>query len=76
MAMPTSTIIATIAKFNLKKMKHEKRNSSFDSSNSINLSKDEKEGLNISNLVLEEVLNIDDIIGKMINYKNKSIFAV
>jgi hypothetical protein len=57
-------------------MKHEKRNSSFDSSNSINLSKDEKEGLNISNLVLEEVLNIDDIIGKMINYKNKSIFAV
>ena len=57
-------------------MKHEKRNSSFDSSNSINLSKDEKEGLNISFLVLEEVLNIDDIIGKMINYKNKSIFAV
>ena len=57
-------------------MKHEKRNSSFDSSNSINLSKDEKEGLNISNLVLEEVLNIDDIIGKMTNYKNKSIFAV
>ena len=58
-------------------MKHIKRNSSFDSSKSINLSKEaEKDSLNISNFVLEEVLNIDDIIEKMTNYKNKSIFAV
>ena len=58
-------------------MKHIKRNSSFDSSKSINLSKEaEKDSLNISNIVLEEVLNIDDIIEKMTNYKNKSIFAL
>ena len=58
-------------------MKHIKRNSSFDSSKSINLSKEaEKDSLNISNFVLEEVLNIDDIIEKMTNYKNKSIFAL
>ena len=57
-------------------MKHIKANSSFDSSSSINLSKEQdKESLNISNLLLEEVLNIDDIIEKMINYKNKSIFS-
>jgi hypothetical protein len=57
-------------------MKHIKANSSFDSSRSINLSKEQdKESLNISNLLLEEVLNIDDIIEKMINYKNKSIFS-
>ena len=58
-------------------MKHIKANSSFDSSKSINLSKEaEKEPLNITNFLLEEVLNIDDIIEKMTNYKNKSIFAL
>ena len=58
-------------------MKHEKRNSSFDSSKSLNLSKEaEKDTLNINNFLLEEVLNIDDIIEKMTNYKNKSIFAL
>ena len=58
-------------------MKHVKTNSSFDSSKSINLSKEaEKEPLNITNFLLEEVLNIDDIIEKMTNYKNKSIFAL
>lgn len=52
-----------------------KNTSSFDSSQSINLSKDfEKEALNITNFSIEEVLNIDDIIDKMSNYKNKSIF--
>ena len=55
--------------------KHVKNNSSFDSSKSFNLSKDmEKETLMINNFTLEEVLNIDDIIDKMSNYKNKSIF--
>ena len=58
-------------------MKHEKRNSSFDSSKSLNLSKEtEKDSLNINNFLLEEVLNIDGIIEKMCNYKNKSIFAL
>jgi len=58
-------------------MKHVKTNSSFDSSKSINLSKEaEKEPLNITNFLLEEVLNIDDIIEKMTNYKNKSIFSL
>ena len=58
-------------------MKHIKANSSFDSSKSINLSKEaEKETLNINNFLLEEVLNIDDIIEKMTNYKNKSIFSL
>ena len=58
-------------------MKHVKTNSSFDSSKSINLSKEaEKETLNINNFLLEEVLNIDDIIEKMTNYKNKSIFSL
>lgn len=58
-------------------MKHIKVNSSFDSSKSINLSKEaEKDSLNINNFSLEEVLNIDDIIEKMTNYKNKSIFAL
>jgi hypothetical protein len=53
-----------------------KNTSSFDSSQSINLSKDfEKEALNITNFSIEEVLNIDDIIDKMSNYKNKSIFS-
>ena len=56
--------------------KHMKNTSSFDSSQSINLSKDfEKEALNITNFSIEEVLNIDDIIDKMSNYKNKSIFS-
>jgi hypothetical protein len=58
-------------------MKHIKVNSSFDSSKSLNLSKEaEKDSLNISNFLLEEVLNIDDIIEKMTNYKNKSIFSL
>ncbi len=56
--------------------KHIKNNSSFDSSKSLNLSKElEKEILSINNFTLEEVLNIDDIIEKMSNYKNKSIFT-
>ena len=56
--------------------KHVKNNSSFDSSKSFNLSKDlEKETLSINNFTIEEVLNIDDIIDKMSNYKNKSIFS-
>ena len=56
--------------------KHIKNNSSFDSSKSFNLSKDlEKETLSINNFTVEEVLNIDDIIDKMSNYKNKSIFS-
>ena len=56
--------------------KHIKNNSSFDSSKSFNLSKDlEKDNLNINNFTLEEVLNIDDIIEKMSNYKNKTIFS-
>ena len=58
-------------------MKHTKANSSFDSSKSINLSKEaDKDTININNFLLEEVLNIDDIIEKMINFKNKSIFAL
>ncbi len=56
--------------------KHVKNNSSFDSSKSINLSKElEKETLSITNFTIEEVLNIDDIIDKMANYKNKTIFS-
>ena len=56
--------------------KHIKNTSSFDSSQSINLSKElEKETLSITNFTIEEVLNIDDIIDKMSNYKNKSIFS-
>ena len=56
--------------------KHIKNNSSFDSSKSFNLSKElEKETLNIKNFTIEEILNIDDIIEKMSNYKNKSIFS-
>ena len=56
--------------------KHTKNLSSFDSSKSINLSKElEKEILSISNFSIEEVLSIDDIIEKMSNYKNKSIFS-
>ena len=56
--------------------KHMKNTSSFDSSQSINLSKDlEKETLSITNFTIEEVLSIDDIIDKMANYKNKTIFS-
>ncbi len=56
--------------------KHIKNISSFDSSKSINLSRElEKEILSISNFTIEEVLSIDDIIEKMANYKNKSIFS-
>ena len=57
-------------------MKHIKNISSFDSSKSNNVSKEnEKDLLNIKNFAIEEVLNIDDIIEKMSNYKNKSIFS-
>ena len=57
-------------------MKHIKNISSFDSSKSNNVSKEnEKDLLNIKNFTIEEVLNIDDIIEKMSNYKNKSIFS-
>jgi hypothetical protein len=57
-------------------MKHIKNISSFDSSKSNNVSKEnEKELLNIKNFTIEELLNIDDIIEKMSNYKNKSIFS-
>lgn len=56
--------------------KHIKNISSFDSCKSINLSRElEKEILSISNFTIEEVLSIDDIIEKMANYKNKSIFS-
>ena len=56
--------------------KHMKNISSFDSNKSINLSKElEKEILSINNFSIEEVLSIDDIIEKMSNYKNKSIFS-
>ena len=56
--------------------KHFKNNSSFDSCKSFNFSKEmEKETLNIHNFSIEEVLNIDDIIEKMSNYKNKPIFS-
>ena len=52
------------------------KKTSFDNSKSLNLSKDlEKETLMIHNFTIEEVLNIDDIIDKMSNYKNKSIFS-
>ena len=57
-------------------MKHIKNISSFDNSKSNNISKEnEKELLNIKNFSIEEMLNIDDIIEKMSNYKNKSIFS-
>lgn len=56
--------------------KHVKNSSSFDSSQSNNLSKElEIETLSITNFTIEEVLNIDDIIEKMANYKNKTIFS-
>ena len=53
-------------------------NSSFDSSNqSNNVSKEiEKNFFNInSNISIEDLLNTDDIIEKMSNYKNKSFFS-
>jgi hypothetical protein len=44
--------------------------------NTNNVSKNsEKELSNINNLSVEEVLDIDDIIEKMRDYKNKSIFS-
>ena len=55
-----------------------RNNSSFDSSNqSNNLSKEaEKDFFNISNNIsIEDLLNTDDIIEKMSNYKNKSFFS-
>jgi hypothetical protein len=56
--------------------KNIKNVSSFDSSKSNNISKDMiKEPLNISNSTIEEILDMDDIIDKMSDYKNKSIFA-
>lgn len=51
-------------------------NASFDSCISNNISKEtDKDILNIKNLTIEEVLNIDDIIEKMANYKNKPFFS-
>ena len=53
--------------------KNKDNNSSFSTNN---LSKDsDKQIINIGNLSLEDVLNIDDIIEKMANYKNQSIFS-
>ena len=52
------------------------KKTSFDNSKSLKLSKDlDKETLMIHNFTIEEVLNIDDIIDKMSNYKNKQIFS-
>ena len=54
-------------------IKNKDNNSSFSTNN---LSTDsDKQIKNITNLSLEEVLNIDDIIEKMSNYKNQSIFT-
>ena len=52
------------------------KKTSFDNSKSLKLSKDlDKETLMIHNFTIEEVLNIDYIIDKMSNYKNKQIFS-
>lgn len=52
------------------------KNKEIGSSFSTSITKDfDKELLNITNLSVEEVLNIDDIIEKMTNYKNQSIFS-
>ena len=59
-------------------MKSQIINISFDSNKSNNIVKEiEKDSLilNLSNLSIEELLNIDDIIEKMSNYKNKSSFS-
>ena len=59
-------------------MKNQIINISFDSNKSNNIIKEnEKDSLNLhlKNLTLEELLNIDDIIEKMSNYKNKSSFS-
>lgn len=59
-------------------MKNQIINISFDSNKSNNIIKEnEKDSLNLhlNNLSLEELLNIDDIIEKMSNYKNKSSFS-
>ena len=59
-------------------MKNQIINISFDSNKSSNIIKEnEKDSLNLhlNNLSLEELLNIDDIIEKMSNYKNKSSFS-
>ena len=59
-------------------MKNPIINISFDSSKSNNIIKEpEKDTLNLSlsNLTIEELLNIDDLIEKMSNYKNKSFFS-
>ena len=60
-------------------MKNSIRNNSFFDSNnqSNNISKDiEKDFCNFNpDLSLEDLLNIDDIIEKMSNYKNKSFFS-
>lgn len=52
--------------------KNKENNSSFSTSITTEFN---KELLNIMNLTVEEVLNIDDIIEKMANYKNQSIFS-
>jgi hypothetical protein len=59
-------------------MKSQIINISFDSNKSNNIVKEiEKDSLilNLNNLSIEELLNIDDIIEKMSNYKNKSSFS-
>ena len=59
-------------------MKNQIINISFDSNKSNNnIKENEKDSLNLhlNNLSLEELLNIDDIIEKMSNYKNKSSFS-
>ena len=59
-------------------MKSQIINLSFDSNKSNNIVKEiEKDSLilNLNNLSIEELLNIDDIIEKMSNYKNKSSFS-
>ena len=50
----------------------------FDSTKSNNISKESDNdllNLNLNNLSIEELLNTDDIIEKMSNYKNKSMFS-
>ena len=59
-------------------MKNQIINISFDSNKSNNIVKENEKdslNLNLNKLSLEELLNIDDIIEKMSNYKNKSSFS-
>ena len=59
-------------------MKNQIINISFDSNKSNNIIKENEKdslNLNLNKLSLEELLNIDDIIEKMSNYKNKTSFS-